>query len=82
MRQKNPQENIPKKNRPYDKTHGFHTNQEGLHDIQHDDVASPPVTGEGYNTQHGDDGLDVDRTEKGTGSSNKSQEDGKRSSRH
>jgi hypothetical protein len=60
---------MKQKNRPYDKSHGFHTNQEGLHDIQHDEVSSPPVTREGYNTQHGNDGLDKDRTDrKGTGS--------------
>jgi hypothetical protein len=45
------------KHRPYDKSHGFHSNQEGLHDIQHDDVFSPPVTKEGHNPQHGNDGT-------------------------
>jgi hypothetical protein len=38
---------------------------------------SPPQTGEGQNTQHGDDGLSIDRTklskDTGTGSSTRSQ---------
>jgi hypothetical protein len=78
MAQKNEPENIPKKNRPYDKTHGFHSNQEGLFDINHDDVSSPPVTGEGYNTQHGDDGLSVNRKDQGTGSSERYSQSGSR----
>ncbi len=43
MGQKEQPDSIPKKKRPYDKSHGFHANQEGLRDIQHDDVSSPPV---------------------------------------
>lgn len=54
-------EKIPKKNRPHDKSHVFHANQEGLFDIEHDDVSSPPTTGGGFNPQHGDDELDKNR---------------------
>ena len=78
MPQNNNQDVIPKKNRPHDKSHGFHANQEGLQDIQHEDVSTPPVTGEGYNTQHGNDGLDVDRKDEGTGSSERYPQSGSR----